>query len=210
MLLANWSDYLIVIVAVCSLLTLKINLYFKLLSCYLFVLSALTMATVITANYQINNFYLYHAIGFVELVFVFLLYRCLELSTSWNVLFIATFIIYSVDSCYLIGNHIQEINSVGHAVTMLFTIGLGMQFIWKLYREEKVEYLGHFSYFYISAGQTLFASGAFFGYLLIARISDEKVPDENFYHSWLIISGFAAIKFILILTGIFIGRKYAK
>ena len=104
----------------------------------------------------------------------------------------------------------KEMNSLGQSVAMFFIILLGLNFIWKLYNEEKVENLARHPYFYINSGFTVFASGAFFGYLLIAKLSDEKIPDENFYYSWLIISGFAYIKFMLITIGIFTGKKYAK
>lgn len=180
------------------------------LSVYLVLLAALVVATAVTADYQISNCYLYHGIGLVELLGVFGLYRSLGLKKAWDWFFLVVLGAYLADSFYLIGNRVEEINSVGQAFCMLFILVLGLNFIWKLYQEEKIEYLGRFPYFYINAGFTLFASGAFFGYLLIARISDESIPDENFYYSWLIISGFAYIKFILISIGIFVGRKYAK
>lgn len=208
--LADWSDYLVIVVAVLSLLTIRTNSYFKLLSSYLFVLSILSIATLITANYQIHNSYLYHVLGGVELIFTFLLYRKLELKTGWNWVFLVVSSAYTVDSLYLVGNGIEEINSIGQSFCMLFIMVLGFNFLWKLYQEDKVEHLGRFPYFYINAGFTLFASGAFFGYLLIARISDEAIPEENFDYLWLIVSGFTYIKFILISIGIFVERKYAK
>lgn len=209
-LLADWSDYLAVPVAALSLFTIRRNSYFKILSGYLFFLAPLTIATAITANHKIPNYYLYHIIGLVELVFTFLLYRSLGLRKSWNVVFGMVVTAYLVDSIYLLVNGREEINSLGLSLCMLFMIVLGFNFIWKLYQEEKVEYLGFYPYFYISGGLTIFASGAFFGYLLIARMSDEIIPAENFYYSWLIISGFTYIKFILIVLGIFVERKYAK
>lgn len=209
-LLADWSDYLVVPVAVLSLLTVKRNAYFRILSIYLFCLAPLTIASKITADYRIDNYYLYHIIGLIELVFTFSLYRNLGLKAGWNWGFLIVSAVYLVDSIYLISAGREEINSVGLSCCMLFMIALGFNFIWKLYQEEKVDYLGFYPYFYISGGLTVFASGAFFGYLLIARMSDEIIPAENFYYSWLIISGFTYIKFILIVLGIFVERKYAK
>lgn len=176
----------------------------------MFCLAPLTITSKITADYQINNYYLYHIIGLVELVFIFLLYRSLGLKKVWDVIFGVVLVAYLVDSLYLFATGREEINSVGLSFCMLFSIVLGFNFIWKLYQEEKVEYLGLYPYFYISGGLTVFASGAFFGYLLIARMSDEIIPAENFYYSWIIISGFTYIKFILIVLGIFVERKYAK
>ena len=209
-LLADWSDYLVVPVAVLSLVTIRRNRYFKILSAYLFCLTPLTIASKITADYQINNYYLYHIIGLVELVFVFLLYQSLGLKKAWNAVFGVVLTAYLVDSIYLFATGREEINSVGLSFYTLFSMVLGFNFIWKLYQEEKVEYLGFYPYFYISGGLTVFASGAFFAYLLIARMSDEVIPAENFYYSWIIISGFTYIKFILIVLGIFVERKYAK
>lgn len=209
-LLADWSDYLVIPVALLSLLTIRRNRYFNILSVYLFLLVPLNVATKITADYQIPNYYLYHMIGLLDLVFTFLLYRSLGLRRSWNGVFGMVLIIYLVDSYSIFAKGKEEINSIGLSLCMLFIIVLGFNFIWKLYREEKVEYLGFYSYFYITGALTVFASGAFFGYLLIARISDKVIPPEIFYYSWIIISGFMYIKFILIVLGIFVERKYAK
>lgn len=177
---------------------------------YLFCLAPWMIASKITADYQVTNYYLYHVIGLVELVFTFLLYRNLGLNKKWNGVFGMVLVVYLVDSVYLFAHGKEEINSLGLSFCMLFMMVLGFNFIWKLYREEKVEYLGFYPYFYISGGLTVFASGAFFGYLLIARMTDEVVPIENFAYSWLIVSGFTYIKFILIVLGIFVERKYAK
>ncbi len=209
-LLADWSDYLVIPVAVCSLLTIRRNSYFQVLSIYLVVLLPLMIASKITADYKIANYYLYHIIGLTELVFTFLLYRSLGLKKRWNGVFGIILVVYLVDSIYLFAKGREEINSIGLSLCMLFMMVLGFNFIWKLYQEEKVEYLGFYPYFYISGGLTVFASGAFFGYLLIARMTDEVTPEENFFYSWIIISGFNYIKFILIVLGIFVERKYAK
>ena len=209
-LLADWSDYLAAPVAVLSLWTVRRSKYFQILSVYLFCLAPLTIASKITADRQIDNYYLYHLIGLAELVFTFLLYRSLGLRRSWDVVFGILLTAYAADSLYLFANGREEMNSIGLSLCMLFGIVLGLNFIWKLYREEKVEYLGFYPYFYTTGGLTVFASGAFFGYLLIARMTDEVIPAENFYYSWIIISGFNYIKFILIVLGIFVERKYAK
>ena len=209
-LLAVWSDYLVIPVAVLSLLTIQRNRYFKVLSTYLFCLAPWMIASKITADHQISNYYLYHIIGLVELVFTFLLYRSLGLRKNWDGVFGIVLVAYLVDSIYLFATRKEEINSLGLSLCMLLMIVLGFNFIWKLYQEERVEYLGFYPYFYISGGLTVFASGAFFGYLLIARMSNETIPAENFYYSWIIVSGFSYIKFILIVLGIFVERKYAK
>lgn len=209
-LLADWSDFLVMIVALLSLLVVRKNDYFKLMSAYLFSLAILNIATMITANYQINNAYLYHVIGYVEVFFTFLLYRKLGLNKQWDYAFFILSVGYISDSIYLIANGVHEINSIGQSLCMLFIIVLGFNFLWKLYQEEKVEDLGRYPYFYINAGLTLFASGGFFGYLLIARLTNEAIPAINFYYSWLIIAGFVYVKFILIGIGIVVERKYAK
>ena len=209
-LLADWSDYLVLPVAVFSLVTIRRNNYFKILSVYLFCLAPWMIASKITADYKISNYYLYHIMGLVELVFTFLLYRGLGLKKHWDSVFIIVLVAYLADSGYLFVHGKEEMNSVGLSCCMLFMIVLGLNFIWKLYQEEKVEYLGFYPYFYISGGLTVFASGAFFGYLLIARMTDEVVPEENFDYSWLIISGFTYLKFILIVLGIFVEKNYAK
>lgn len=208
--LADWSDYLALLVALLSLLTYRSNGYFRLLTSYLFFIAILHLATTVTANYRVNNSYIYHAIGFAELTFAFLLYRRSGIQDWWIWLFLIVSAAYLTDSLYLMHNDILEINSIGQSIAMLFIILLGFNFLWKLYQEEKVDHIGRYPYFYIHAGLTFFAAGSFFGYLLIARLSGTAIPDENFYYSWLIISGFAYIKFALIASGILIQRRYAK
>ncbi|WP_343633934.1 hypothetical protein [Fluviicola sp.] len=209
-LIADWSDYMILPVFAVSLFTVRRNNYFTILSAYLFCLAPWMIASKITADHKIANYYLYHIIGLVELIFTFLLYLSLDLKKYWNIIFGIVLVAYLVDSGYLLVHNREEINSVGLACCMFFMMALGFNFIWKLYQEEKVEYLGFYPHFYISGGLTVFASGAFFGYLLIARMTHEIVPEENFDYSWIIISGFTYIKFILIVLGIFVERKYAK
>lgn len=208
--LADWSDYLVIIVALFSFWSTPNNSYFKLLSSYLLVLSGFTLATIVTAQYRIHNAYVYHAIGCIELIFIFLLYIKIGLQKSWYWVFLVTLTAYITNSIYEIVNGSEEINSVGQSFSMLFIMVLGFNFLLRLYQEEKVERLGSYPYFYINAGFTLFSAGSFFGYLLIARFTKKEIPDENFYYSWLIISGFTYIKFILISIGIFISKKYAK
>lgn len=205
--LANCSDYLTIIIACLSLLTIRINTYFKLLSAYLFSLSALSITTLITAEYSINNSYLYHIMGLFELVFVYLLYHQLGLHRIWNWFFLMVLTAYATDSVYTILSGYVTINSTGIAYSMLFTILLGFNFLWKLFEEEKVEHLGNFPYFYITAGFTFFAAGSFFGYLLIGRMSSHDSPDNFFYNSWNIVSAFAILKLVLIAIAIIMERR---
>ena len=209
-LLASWSDYMWILVAVISLFTIRRNRYFWILSVYLFLIAPLYIETSITADYELNNNKIYYIIGFIELVFTFWLYRNLGFKHIWNWIFMIVVSIYTIDLVYNLIQDEEEINSIGQSVNMLFIILLGFNFIWKLYQEEKVEYLGFYPYFYISGGLTIFASGAFFGYLFIARMTPETTPAESFFYLWIIISGFNYIKFILIVLGIFVERKYAK
>lgn len=208
--LADWAEYLSVLTAVLSFLTFKRKGFFSLLTIYLLVLSVLNIASKVTADFKIHNAYLYHLIGAFDLSFIYLLHRKLGLKAIWNWFFLLVAAVYLIDSLALVLRGADRINSYGQSLCMLFILVLGFNFLWKLYQEEKVDRLERYSYFYINAAFTLFASGAFFGYLLIARITDEEIPAENFYYSWLIISGFAYLKFILISIGILVERKYAK
>lgn len=206
-LLADWSDYVVFALAILSLLTFKKNSFFKILTIYCFSLSAVLLLSTVLAIQEFNNLFLYHIIGLIEMVFAFLLYRKLGLEPVWNYILVFFITLYLVDSVIVFSSGGEEMNNLGMALCMLFVLLLGVNYIWKLYSEEKVVQISRHPLFYISAGFIFYAAGSFFGYLMITKLFVKEVPVNNFLISWIIISGFVYVKFVLIGIGILFARN---
>ncbi len=216
-LIADYSDYLVVLVAALSIIRFRKSSFFKVLTTYCLSLASLYTIATILARQGVNNWLVYHLIGVVEIVFAFILYKQLGLKKIWTLIFVTVLILYFADSIYVAISDYNElalnpkaevyfVNHLGLSGGLLFILILGINFLWTLYKKEEVQEIGKYSIFYITSGITLYAGGAFFVHLYSSIIIDPEMSDDIFFYSWIMVAGLTYFKFILITIGLW----YAK
>lgn len=207
-IIADFSDYLMVILALLSFLTVRKSAFFRLFSFYCITIALIYISSTITANYNISNGYLYHALGLLEIIFTYLLYKEIGLKSYWKGILFFFIGIYLLDTGYFVFSGENIISNFGLSISMLFVLILGIQFLWRLYKEGLTNNVVNYPYFYISAGFTFYGAASFFAYLMINRFLPSKTPEDYFYYSWLIVSFSIYIKFIFLSIGVLKARKH--
>lgn len=216
-LLSDVSDYVILVVALVAFFRRNVSSFFYLLFLYCTVIGSLQLTTTILAENHISNWFVYQILGLTELVFVFYLYRKMGLRLSVSTILVPMLIIYFADVVWVIysdyhslmenpNTPVYFVNNLGLSLVMLYTIVLGFLFLWRTYLKGDVEDIGKYPYFYISAGFSCYAAGAFFFYLLSSRLVPRIDSPTLFYYSWIVVTFFIYLKSILLLVGL----KFAK
>lgn len=211
--LSDCADYFVLLIAVAAFFVRNRNSFFQRLFIYCLIIGGLQLLTTIMAMNYLHNWYVYHVIGLVEIVFSFALYKALGLSVKWWMVFWLVIALYVTDSIWVSYHDTQLlkldedaeayfINNFGLALSMLFTVALGINFLWKTYLKGTVKNITRYPYFYISAGMTFYGAGAFFTYLLSSDIAPKGIQDYIFHYSWMLVIAFTYIKFFFILLGL--------
>lgn len=215
--LSDWSYYFVLLVGIISLIRFKVSKFFKLLAFYCIVQGFLYILTSIFAVHFMNNWPIYHVIGAIDILFAYLLFRELGMAQKWTLVFWIFLMgyfsnlifVYYRDFKILNANPLAEayfVNSLGLAISLLFVLLLGINFLWKIYSEEKIVELEKYPHFYIVGGFSIFAGGAFFIYLFSASFMPSNIQESMSYYSWIFIAGLTFIKYSMIL----IGLRFAK
>ncbi|MCH2225642.1 MAG: hypothetical protein MK066_12800 [Crocinitomicaceae bacterium] len=155
-------------------------------------------------SYLGNNLFIYQLIGLVELIGAFFIYRN-RVSDKWkNIIFLTT-IFYLVSSVFIVS--IWSLNSIGLAMVQLAIIGLGINYLWNLYRSKSLKLLNKVPFFWINTAFILYASGSFFFHLMSAKVNMET-NDSLFNNAWILEAGFGILRLLIICyTFIFIIRE---
>jgi len=167
------------------------------------------------ATYGVHNWYIYHISGLVELVFAYYIYRILGSGLIWKYLFLLFSCFYLIDSfrVYLRDSAIADsihgsesffINNLGLGLSSLFTLALGVAFLLRLYRENRVLQIEIHPPFYINAGFMLYAAASFLFFFFSIYTTLIGVDDMVFYASWTLVSLLLLVKCLLIATAFII------
>jgi hypothetical protein len=217
-LILDYADYFVIAVALFSFLTFRVSTFFKILMIYCLTISLLHLTTGLLAKFYIHNWFIYHILGAVEIIFSFLLFREQGIKKGWTFAMYAALALYIGNSVYItlrdsiILNEIPDaeayyVNDLGLSLALFFILILGINFLWKLYKMEEIKDIGNYPIFYVSAGITVFAAGAFFVYLLTSNIMASSVSESIFFYSYILVACLTYIKFGLIAIGIWKARN---
>lgn len=180
----------------------------KLLTYYLFLLSALYLFTTVLGWYKTPNWWVYQLIGLIELVIAFLFYQRLGLEKGWKYAFYGVLTLYLVDTAYVVYRDTMILrenadaeayyaNPIGQSIMLMFTLTLGIHFLYQLYkRDEDLNLIKH-PPFLLNAAFLFYSALAFYGYLISTEIITKASDDFLFDAMWLIVSVGIVIKNLL-------------
>lgn len=197
------SEYAYFPVAVLALIIwLRTSQYF-----YLFLLLAivavLRIISIQMADNYINTMYLYHIIGFVELVLIYLLYSK-YISKVWKYVVSVFGVLYLFNSLFIVSFY--EPNSVGLALVQLLILLFGLNYLKELYQKAEITHLKKSSFFFINSGFIIYAAGSFFVNLMSSKIVNASTNDF-FNNAWIMEAGFRIIELILIIYGLILVKR---
>lgn len=144
---------------------------------------------------------IYHVLGVVDLVFIYLIYKDKGILKIWGAATVIFTIIYFVNSIFFVS--IWEYNSFALSAVSLVVLFIGLNFLLRknIILPARTHIQNGFSF--INSGFVIYAGGVFFVNLFSMKILVGEV--EGFLHNAWMIEGFGAlIRSFLILIGLLI------
>lgn len=185
---------------------------YRILFIGLIIHSALEFRTLYEANvHQSYNLDIYHVIGLVELIYVYLFFRSnIKINATISNLFYVVLILYIANSIFLEKFYVH-LNPYGRALSFMYLITLCFNYYYRLYEEEKVEQLSKSSLFWISSAFLLYFSISFFTYLFSRQILTTDVEPTSFFGSmWTLHTLGDVLRCLIISFGLIQGARYEK
>lgn len=170
---------------------------------FLILVTAFRLTAIYLASNYINSIFLYHIIGFIELVFSFLIFREF-LKKYWDYIFCIVVGSYVINSLFIAS--ILEPNNIFLALVNLLVVLFGINYLRSIYRTEKIKHLNKNGFFFINAGFIIFAGGCFFLNLMMTKVIS-KLSNGFFENAWLLEVGFGILRLFLISYGLIILRR---
>ena len=197
--LADFSEFLPILLFI----FLKQYKLFPILLFSLLIHVFLEQYTLYLADQKQYNLDIYHVIGLLELIFISAFYkRNTSLPKSLYYLFFLVVIIYVFNSLFW-EQYWIHINAFGRSLSSLFLLLLGFNYLFNVYKEEKILNLHRSGFFIINAGLMFYFATSFFT-LLFSR----KILEVEFYSwfgaTWNLHSLADIIRSIIIALGIIV------
>lgn len=181
----------------------KLTFPYRILLLYLFLEGIIRLiAILISFLGNRDNLYLYHLLGLIELITIYLIYEK-KLKSYWTLSIGIVAIFYAFIYFFPVLPHS---NIIGLAPIRFFIIILGMNYLWGLYQKKTLQPLKQIPFFYVNAGFMLYAAGSFFISLMSSKVMKES--DDSFYHNaWIIEAGIMIFHLCLITYGFILIRR---
>jgi hypothetical protein len=192
------SEYVYIPVAIFSCIVfLRTSQYFSLFL-MLVIVTGIRITSIKMADNDINTMYLYHVIGFVELILVYWLYNK-YISKIWKYMVPVFGVLYLFNSLYIVS--LNEPNSSGLAFVQFIILLFGLNYLKELYQKAEITSLKKDSFFFINSGFIIYAAGSFFVNLMSSKIVNASTNDF-FNNAWIMEAGFGIIRLLLITYGL--------
>jgi hypothetical protein len=192
------SEYVYIPVAIFScIIFLRTSQYFSLLL-MLIIVTGIRIVSIQMADNNINTMYLYHVIGFVELILVYWLYNK-YISKIWKYMVPIFGVLYLFNSLFMVS--LNEPNSLGLALVQFIILLFGLNYLKELYQKAEITSLKKDSFFFINSGFIIYAAGSFFVNLMSSKIVNASTNDF-FHNAWIMEAGFGIIRLLLITYGL--------
>jgi len=160
-------------------------------------------ASVFMADEELNTMYLYHLIGFLELLFAYVIYRK-YIQKWWSTFVIGIALFYLSNSLFF--TSIFEANSVGLTFIQLVVLLFGLNYLFLLYRSGDEENLSKSAFFFFNAGFMIYAAGSFFVNLMSSKIVSASTNDF-FNNAWIIEAFVAMIRLLCFSFGLYLVKR---
>lgn len=198
-----FSEYLYLVTWILGGLLIKNKKEYRFLLNFLLLQGGFRVFAIVL-SYHGNNLFIYQLIGLIELIGAFFIYRN-RVSDKWKNIVFLTVLVYLFSSAFIVS--IWKLNSLGLAMIQIVVFGLGINYLWDLYRAKSMQLLKIIPFFWINAAFMLYASGSFFFHLMSTKVNMET-NDSLFNNAWILEAGFGILRLLIIcFTFIFIVRE---
>lgn len=169
-------------------------------------ITTLTGLTMILSAYKLNNLWIYHLIGLVELILIQGFYKRLHLQRWVNVVFSIVLIYYLFDSFFI--ESLLEMNALGRSISTLYLLALNLYFYLYTYQKEEIFEVSKSLVFFFNVGLTFYLAGSFFAFLMSNEIMFTSTDTSDFfYHGWVLHSMAQVMKNLIIGVALIKLRK---
>ena len=182
----------------------KKGMPYSILGIFFFLSAFIKLGTLITAELGIHNMPAFHFLACWEIVMIFCFYN--KLSTNRINLPGVAFLILLNAANSIFVQPLQAFNSIAWTINMIALIGIGLAYLFKVYKtEEDYTPLEKRPDFIITTGFLIYAAGSLFTYLMGTSILSGKA-EGFFYNAWIFQSVSNIIKNIIVSYGLWLTR----
>jgi len=178
---------------------------YHLLGWFFFISAPIKLLSMITAMFVMNNMILFHLLAVVEVVMLYVFYNRIIFNRVPNAYILAALIIVNLLNS-LLNENIYQFNSTAWSLNVIFLLGFGLRYLYKIYQDLESTQLEQSPLFIIDTGLLVYFSGSLFTYILGSEILSRQ--SAGFFSNAWVIQSFSNIsKNVMVSYGLWLAKR---